>query len=79
MSRSRPSPTAPKDPGPGRNRPLAGTPGNPFTEKELEAKFRNNASYSMLKSSKVDKLIEMIYELEKVDDISKVTMLLTVE
>lgn len=55
-----------------------GKPDNPMTESELVDKFRNNASYSMVKSSKVEEIIQMISELEKVDDVTKLTRLTTI-
>jgi 2-methylcitrate dehydratase PrpD len=55
-----------------------GSPENPVTGQELETKFRHNATFSNLRSDKVDKVIEMLYELEKVDDITELTEWLTV-
>lgn len=55
-----------------------GSPENPVTGQELEAKFRHNATFSNLRSDKVEKVIEMLYELEKVDDITELTEWLTV-
>lgn len=55
-----------------------GKPENPMTEAELVEKFRNNASYSMLKSSRVEEVIQMISALEEVDDIAKLTRLTTI-
>jgi 2-methylcitrate dehydratase PrpD len=54
-----------------------GDPTNPVTEDEILAKFRNNASFSMLPSSRVELVIKMISQLEKVDDITELTKLLT--
>ena len=51
---------------------------NPVTDEELEAKFRHNATFSILRSDKVEKIIEMIYDLEKVNDITELTSCLTV-
>ncbi|MFC2068092.1 MmgE/PrpD family protein [Chloroflexota bacterium] len=51
---------------------------NPMTETELVDKFRNNVSYSMLKSSKVEGIIQTLNELEKVDDVTKLMRLMTV-
>lgn len=51
---------------------------NPMTETEIVDKFRNNASYSMLKSSKVEEIIQRVNELEKADDCTKLMRLMTV-
>ncbi len=53
-----------------------GSPENPITEEEVLAKFRNNAGYSMLRSDKVEKIIETVYRLENVDNITSLTKLL---
>jgi 2-methylcitrate dehydratase PrpD len=53
-----------------------GTPDNPMTETELVEKFRNNASYSILASSRVEQIIEIMKCLEKVDDVTELTRLL---
>ncbi len=53
-----------------------GDPGNPATESEILAKFRNNVSFSMLPSSRGEEIIETINKLEEVDDITKFTSLL---
>lgn len=49
-----------------------------MSQAELVKKFRANASYSMLKSSRVEEIIQMIGELEKIDDVTKLTRLTTV-
>jgi hypothetical protein len=49
-----------------------------MTETELLEKFRTNASYSILPSSRVENIIEMTQSLEEVDDITKLTRLLLV-
>jgi 2-methylcitrate dehydratase PrpD len=54
------------------------SPGNPMTERELIDKFKNNASYSMLKSNRVEEIIQMVNNLEKVDDATELMKLLTV-
>lgn len=54
-----------------------GTPANPMTEMELIEKFRTNASYSILPSNRSEDIIQITKELEKVDDITKLTRLLT--
>ena len=55
-----------------------GSPSNPLTNEELIEKFRDNAGYCALGSDKVEKAIETIYRLEKIDDIKELTALLTV-
>ena len=49
-----------------------------MTETELLEKFRTNASFSILPSSRVENIIEMTQGLEEVDDITKLTRLLLV-
>lgn len=51
---------------------------DPMTETEIIDKFKNNASYSMLKSSKTEEIIHMVSDLEKVDDSTKLMRLITV-
>ncbi len=55
-----------------------GSPDSPMSISELEAKFRHNASYSMLPGNVVKDAIQMIGELEKLGDITKLTKLLAV-
>jgi 2-methylcitrate dehydratase PrpD len=55
-----------------------GNRANPLLKAELIDKFRNNASYSMLSSGKTEQIIEMVDNLEEVDDITKLTRLLTI-
>ena len=57
---------------------MKGSPTNPASEDELLAKFRNNASFSMLPSDRVETIIKMINQLEEVDDITELTGLLTI-
>lgn len=60
---------------------LSGSTGphqNPMTDAEIIEKFRNNASYSLLKSSKVEEIIHMVNDLEKVDDTTKLMRLMMV-
>ncbi len=56
-----------------------GFPGNPLTDEDLKAKFRDNASYSMVKSGQVEEIIDMVYDLEKVNNITELTRLLTID
>ena len=53
-----------------------GNPANPMTEIELMEKFRTNASYSMLPSSRIKDVIEVIKGLGGVDDVTQLTRLL---
>ncbi len=57
---------------------MKGSPTNPASEDELLVKFRNNASFSMLPSDRVEPIIKMINQLEEVDDITELTRLLTI-
>ncbi|MFC1970427.1 MmgE/PrpD family protein [Chloroflexota bacterium] len=56
-----------------------GTQDNPVMEEELVEKFRNNACYSMLSTGKTEEIIEIVKKLEEVDDITKLTRLITVD
>jgi 2-methylcitrate dehydratase PrpD len=62
----------------GRKFTIETTAPKAMTEMELLEKFRMNASYSMLPSSRVETIIEMTQGLEAVDDITKLTRLLVV-
>jgi len=53
-----------------------GSKGNPATEKDLIEKFRTNASYSMIKTGKIEQVIEMTMHLEDIDDVTKLFALL---
>jgi 2-methylcitrate dehydratase PrpD len=48
----------------------------PATRDELLDKFRTNASYSMIKTSKVEAVIEMIDHLDDLDVVGKLFELL---
>lgn len=56
-----------------------GSPENPMSEKELIAKFRDCASYSVNSMSKasVDRVVELCLNLEKVDNVNELVALLT--
>lgn len=54
-----------------------GSPAKPLTEDELKEKFRNNASYSALRTEKAEKAIEVLCALEELEDITRLTNLLT--
>ena len=51
---------------------------NPVPEAELLAKFRVNAAYSMLNSSKVEGILQTVNELEKVADVTELFKMVTV-
>ena len=55
-----------------------GNRANPNLKSDLIDKFRVNASYSMLSSNKIEQIIEMVDNLEELDDITKLTRLLTI-
>lgn len=55
-----------------------GNPANPMTEKDLVEKFKTNASYSILPSSRVENIIQMVMGLAELDDITRLTRLLTI-
>jgi 2-methylcitrate dehydratase PrpD len=57
---------------------LRGNRTNPLLKAELLNKFRNNAEYSMLSSGKIEQIIEMVNNLDKVEDVTKLTRLLTI-
>jgi 2-methylcitrate dehydratase PrpD len=48
----------------------------PLTDDEMRAKFRNNASYSSLMSNKVEGIIDVVYRLEEVEDVSEMLQML---
>ena len=48
----------------------------PATKDELLDKFRTNAAYSMIKTGKVEAVIEMIDHLDDLDDIGELFTLL---
>ena len=56
-----------------------GRPSNPLTEAELIEKFKMNASFSMLPSMRIPEIITTILGLEELDDIGRLTRLLTVD
>ena len=43
-----------------------------MTDEELKEKFRENASYSPFPLDRVEKLIETIYELDKIDNVAEI-------
>jgi len=55
-----------------------GDPENPVTDDELEYKFRNLASYT-LKEDRINKLVDTLWNLEKVQDIRELGALLSLE
>jgi 2-methylcitrate dehydratase PrpD len=55
-----------------------GAAGRPVSQDELVEKFRVNASYSMLKSTKVEGLIGVLLRLDEVDDITELCGMMTI-
>ena len=55
-----------------------GAPGNPMSVSELEEKFRHNASYSLVKQKKVELIIDTIWNLDKLDNVVKLTELFSI-
>ena len=51
---------------------------NPVTEEELKAKYRDNASYSMITTEKSEEAMEIIGGLEKVPSMTELTNILTI-
>jgi len=56
-----------------------GSPSNPMTIAEIENKFRHNALYSLIKQDKVDQIIEVVWNLDKLDNVAKLTALLAID
>jgi 2-methylcitrate dehydratase PrpD len=56
-----------------------GDPDNPMSESELLEKFRNNASYSALEKEKVERIIESILNLDKLDHVRELGKLWSTE
>ena len=48
----------------------------PLSDDEIRAKFRNNASYSPLRTDKVESIIDMVYRLEEIEDVSEMLAML---
>ena len=46
-----------------------GDPRNPLSDQEIESKFRNQAAY-VLEEGEIDRVIEQIYDLENIEDVS---------
>ena len=55
-----------------------GSPDRPVSQSELVDKFRRNASYSMLKSRKVDKLIGLLLRLDEIDDVTELCRMMSI-
>lgn len=53
-----------------------GNPANPMSISDLEDKLKNNASYSLIRKDNVDRIIECIWDLERLDSVRKLTSLL---
>jgi len=56
-----------------------GMPANPMSVSELEDKFRHNASFSLVNQDKVERIIETIWSLDKLDNVTKLTRLFCIE
>lgn len=56
-----------------------GGPANPLSDDELIAKFKTNADYSLVRTDKIERIVDTIFNLEKVDNINKLFSLLIVE
>jgi 2-methylcitrate dehydratase PrpD len=54
----------------------AGNTRPPLSDDEIRSKFKTNASYSSLHSSITDKIMEIIYKLDEIEDVSEVLKLL---
>ena len=55
-----------------------GAADRPVSQDELIEKFRGNASYSMLKSSKVDELIGLLLHLDEIDNVVELCEMMTI-
>ena len=55
-----------------------GATDRPVSQDELVEKFKTNASYSLLKSGKVEGLIELLLRLDKVNDIAELCPMMTI-
>ena len=55
-----------------------GSPANPMSDEELVAKFRECAAWGKLPKAKADKVVEMVFSLEKLKSIRNLTRLLAV-
>jgi 2-methylcitrate dehydratase PrpD len=56
-----------------------GTVANPMTDSELEEKFSQNASYSVLRTAQAKKIIDTCYELDKIDDMAELIELTAIK
>lgn len=48
----------------------------PLTDDEIKVKFRNNASYGPLSTDKVENIINAVYRLEEIEDVSEMLRML---
>ena len=55
-----------------------GSPANPMSDAELTAKFRECAAWGMLPKASVEKVVEMVFGLDKLKSIRNLTRLLAV-
>jgi 2-methylcitrate dehydratase PrpD len=56
-----------------------GSPANPMSDDELAAKFRECAAWGKLPAASADKVVEMVFNLEKLKSIRNLTRLLAVD
>ena len=53
-----------------------GSPANPMSDDELAGKFRECAAWGKLSKAKADKVVSMVFNLEKLKSIRELTRLL---
>jgi 2-methylcitrate dehydratase PrpD len=56
-----------------------GSPANPMSDEELAAKFRECAAWGKLPKASADKVVEMVFSLEKLKSIRNLTRLLSID
>lgn len=56
-----------------------GSPYNPMSDAELETKFYDCAAWSGLPSKQAERIVEMVWKLEDLEDVRELTALLTVD
>jgi 2-methylcitrate dehydratase PrpD len=55
-----------------------GSPANPMSDEELTGKFRECAAWGKLPKANADKVVEMVFNLEKLKKIRELTRLLAI-
>jgi hypothetical protein len=55
-----------------------GSPSNPMTDGELAAKFRECAAWGKLPKANADKVVNLVFNLEKLKSIRELTRLLAI-